>query len=239
MSARALGAQVSNLTPRFAQASSAPAGASLSPYRGPSEPLTQRQAEVLGFCIGYLEAHQRTPSTRDLAAHFGWRSCFSAWSHIQTLAAKGYAELGDGRNFRLLFDVDGVQLRVTVVRAYLGDAARPGDPTRSLVDWSKAAVEDDRAGEVKELMIGTLVGCHQHRRGHPSHRLAGDYLLRHGRHALLAMEPAAPTTPGARAVFDAAWRFVVQALGAPLDTLPRAAHHRPTVTRDARPSPRA
>ncbi len=186
-----------------------------SPYRGPGEPLTDRQAEVLSFCIGYLEAHQRTPSTRDLAAHFGWRSAYAAWSHVRTLAGKGYVELGSGRNFRLLYDADGVQLAVSVVQVFKGDVAGAGEPTRSLIDWDKPGADtDERVGDVDPRAVETLINCHRRQRGTPAHRLAGHYLLTHGRRALLEMELDAPSTRGARATFEAAWRLVVAALGA-------------------------
>jgi hypothetical protein len=185
-----------------------------SPYRGPSDPPTPRQAEVLSFCISYLEAHQRTPSTRDLAAHFGWRSCFSAWTHIQALATRGYVELGSGRNFRLLYDASGVQLSVSVVQVFKGEVARGDDPTRSLVDWSRPQRgDDDRVVEVDPRAVSTLINCHRRQGGTPAHRLAGYYLAHCGHRALLELERRPPSTPGAASLFEASRQLLAEVLG--------------------------
>lgn len=51
--------------------------------------LTARQAMVLTWIRLHIATHQRPPTTREIAAHFGWKGQSGAWSHIKALEAKG------------------------------------------------------------------------------------------------------------------------------------------------------
>ena len=54
-----------------------------------THPLTQRQQQVLDFIQRSQETRGITPSLRDIAAHFHFRSMTSAMDHVRALRKKG------------------------------------------------------------------------------------------------------------------------------------------------------
>lgn len=52
-------------------------------------PLTKRQAQVLEYIEQSQQRHGVTPSLRDIATHFGFRSMSSAVDHVRALQKKG------------------------------------------------------------------------------------------------------------------------------------------------------
>ena len=71
----------------------APRGTGLHRVPRGRRPLTARQAEVLAFVAGHVADHQRSPTVREISAHFGWTSTNAASDHLKALAAKGYLAL--------------------------------------------------------------------------------------------------------------------------------------------------
>lgn len=53
-------------------------------------PLTDMQMAVFSFCQEWLEERQSFPSTRVLAASFGFKSQNAACCHLNALVKKGY-----------------------------------------------------------------------------------------------------------------------------------------------------
>jgi len=53
-----------------------------------SYPLTDRQAEVLAFILYFRAANQFSPTTREIAEHFGFLQT-AAQNHIRALEKKG------------------------------------------------------------------------------------------------------------------------------------------------------
>ena len=51
--------------------------------------LTRRQKEVLDFIRNYQHQHQVSPSLREIASHFGFRSMTAAVDHVRALRKKG------------------------------------------------------------------------------------------------------------------------------------------------------
>ena len=62
--------------------------------------ITDRQAEVLNFIIGYTEKYSFAPSTREIAEHFQI-TVNAIQDHISALKRKGYVK-SDGRKPRTL-----------------------------------------------------------------------------------------------------------------------------------------
>lgn len=68
----------------------------------PSEPLTERQREVLDFIQGHHRQHGVAPSLREIQAHFGFASPFAVQRHVDALTEKGALRRLDGKARGLL-----------------------------------------------------------------------------------------------------------------------------------------
>lgn len=67
-----------------------------------SEPLTDRQQQVLDFIHGYHRQHGVSPSLREIQAHFGLASPFGIKRHVDALTQKGALRRLDGKARGLL-----------------------------------------------------------------------------------------------------------------------------------------
>jgi repressor LexA len=67
-----------------------------------SEPLTDRQQQVLDFIHGHHRQHGVAPSLREIQAHFGLASPFGIKRHVDALTAKGALRRLDGKARGLL-----------------------------------------------------------------------------------------------------------------------------------------
>ena len=59
--------------------------------------LTERQHQILGFIQGKQDSAGLTPTLREIAAHFRFRSPNAALAHVQALLAKGFLKNLPGR----------------------------------------------------------------------------------------------------------------------------------------------
>ncbi len=59
--------------------------------------LTERQQAILGFIQGKQDAEGWTPSLREIAAHFRFRSPNAAAAHVRALLKKGFLKARPGR----------------------------------------------------------------------------------------------------------------------------------------------
>ncbi len=59
--------------------------------------LTDRQKEILEFIQEKQESENLTPTFRDIASHFRFRSANAAVAHVQALVAKGFLKTLPGR----------------------------------------------------------------------------------------------------------------------------------------------
>lgn len=57
-----------------------------------ARPLTKRELKVVAYLKEHLAEEDRLPTTRELAAHFGWRSATSGVLLFKILVAKGVLE---------------------------------------------------------------------------------------------------------------------------------------------------
>jgi len=53
-------------------------------------PLTERQQEVLDYVIAFRGQNGFSPTTREIAGRFGFRSQTAAMNHVRALKRKGY-----------------------------------------------------------------------------------------------------------------------------------------------------
>jgi len=67
-----------------------------------SEPLTERQQQVLDFVQGHHRQHGVSPSIREIQAHFGLASPFGIQRHLDALTEKGALRRLDGKARGLL-----------------------------------------------------------------------------------------------------------------------------------------
>jgi len=84
------------------------------------QPLTRRQQQVLTFIQRSQETRDVTPSLRDIAAHFGFRSMNSAMSHVRALRKKG-ALTGtprQARSLQILSPLQNLRRRIVDIPRY-------------------------------------------------------------------------------------------------------------------------
>jgi repressor LexA len=62
------------------------------------QPLTPRQHEVLGWITGYINVHGYSPTVREIANHYGWKTPNSVMCHLYPMRKKGYVTWKDGRS---------------------------------------------------------------------------------------------------------------------------------------------
>lgn len=67
-----------------------------------SDPLTERQQQVLDFIHGHHREHGVSPSLREIQAHFGLASPFGIKRHVDALTQKGALRRLDGKARGLL-----------------------------------------------------------------------------------------------------------------------------------------
>lgn len=59
--------------------------------------LTKRQRQILEFVLSVQRAGESTPTLREIAAHFGFRSSRAAADHLDALKKKGFLESEPGK----------------------------------------------------------------------------------------------------------------------------------------------
>jgi repressor LexA len=79
------------------------------------QPLTEIQQSVLDFIRERIDAGEPAPTSREIAAAFGWRSKRAADCHLEALFKKGWltSERGKARSLRLM-NPSGTQRRPVV-----------------------------------------------------------------------------------------------------------------------------
>lgn len=60
------------------------------------QPLTARQQDVLDWIVGYIDTHGYSPTVREIANHYGWRTPNSVMCHLTPMRKKGYVTWQDG-----------------------------------------------------------------------------------------------------------------------------------------------
>lgn len=82
--------------------------------------LTDMQREVFDFVREKLVAGQPAPTTREIAAKFGWSSKRAAACHLEAIIRKGWlmAEAGKARSLRLVDAVKAVRRTVVEIPLY-------------------------------------------------------------------------------------------------------------------------
>lgn len=82
--------------------------------------LTRRQRQVLDFVRNTQRAGRPTPTLREIAAHFGFRSSRAAADHLDALKRKGAlrAEPGKARSLRATSPLDSLRRRVADIPVF-------------------------------------------------------------------------------------------------------------------------
>jgi len=72
--------------------------------------ITDRQSNILAFCIEHWEAGESLPSLREICAHFGYASTRAAADHLNALKTKGYLadDIQHKRGYRLTEKATGL-----------------------------------------------------------------------------------------------------------------------------------
>ena len=95
------------------------------------ELLTEKQKAVLTFIRQHIEKEHVSPTVREVAAYFGFRSPLSAQLHLRALMRKGYITKAPqkNRNIRII----GLNTHAGKLVPLLG-RVRPGKPTIAIED---------------------------------------------------------------------------------------------------------
>ena len=82
--------------------------------------LTKRQQQILDFIQRYQLTRSESPSLREIAGHFGFRSMNAALDHVRTLRRKGFLAHSPGRarSYRLVSPLDELRSRVVDIPVY-------------------------------------------------------------------------------------------------------------------------
>lgn len=72
--------------------------------------VTDKQSDILAFCIEHWEAGESLPSLREICTHFGYASTRAAADHLNALKTKGYLadDIGNKRGYRLTEKATGL-----------------------------------------------------------------------------------------------------------------------------------
>lgn len=82
-------------------------------------PLTAAQRAVLAYLLSYFAEHQRFPSMREIAAHFGWANQSGPVCHLTALQRKGYLTRPTGPVTARAYEVAGLSAAIAAaVRAH-------------------------------------------------------------------------------------------------------------------------
>jgi hypothetical protein len=60
-------------------------------------PLTKKQRDLVNYLVSYIREHRYSPSYREIAEHFGYRSLATVHEHVGKLAAKGLLRVHAGQ----------------------------------------------------------------------------------------------------------------------------------------------
>lgn len=72
--------------------------------------VTNKQSDILFFCIEHWEAGESLPSLREICSHFGYSSTRAVADHLNALKTKGYLadDTGNKRGYRLTEKATGL-----------------------------------------------------------------------------------------------------------------------------------
>jgi len=76
--------------------------------------LTKRQRQILDFVFALQRAGESTPTLREIAAHFGFKSSRAAADHLDALKRKGFLESDSGkaRSLRVISPLAKLRSRI-------------------------------------------------------------------------------------------------------------------------------
>lgn len=82
--------------------------------------LTKRQSQILEYILKYQQTKGITPSLRDIAGHFGFRSPRTVSDHVDALRRKGVltSEAGIARSLRVVSPLQNLRKRVIDIPVY-------------------------------------------------------------------------------------------------------------------------
>jgi len=82
--------------------------------------LTKRQRQILDFVLSAQRAGDFTPTLREIAAHFGFKSSRAAADHLDALKRKGFleSESGKARSLRVISPLAKLRSRIVDIPLY-------------------------------------------------------------------------------------------------------------------------
>ncbi len=111
------------------------------------QPLTKRQAEILGHIRDYIAAHGYAPSYREIGDHFALSSTATVAEHIESLKAKGYLSHEDNlaRSIQVTGIVEKEEVPEWVSVPLLGTIAA-GKPIEAVATQETIDIPKDMMG---------------------------------------------------------------------------------------------
>lgn len=105
--------------------------------------LTKKQAEILRFIQGYKRREGNSPTYREIADRFGFKSVRSASDHVRALEQKGYLRRHGGRSRGIeLLISEQSNAKDTISIAVLGDI--PAGSPEQKIEYDQGVIQVDR-----------------------------------------------------------------------------------------------
>ena len=94
------------------------------------EKLTKKQESILHFIKNCQQDDGETPSMREIAEHFGYKSVNAVQDHIKALRRKGVLQKvpGQARSLKIISPLNELRRQVIDVPVYGGIPAGRADP---------------------------------------------------------------------------------------------------------------
>lgn len=104
--------------------------------------LTNRQRQVLDFVQSVQRAGAPSPTLREIAAHFGFKSSRAAADHLDALARKGFlkSDAGKARSLRITSPLAKLRSRIVDIPLY---GSIPAGPPQSREQEAEGCVSVD------------------------------------------------------------------------------------------------
>ena len=123
--------------------------------------VTDKQSDILAFCIERWEAGESLPSLREICARFRYASTRAAADHLKALKNKGYLadDGGNKRGYRLTEKATGLPV-LGGIPAGVPVLAEERTESHFAVNARSFGIADRRNAFLLKVCGDSMVGCH-------------------------------------------------------------------------------
>lgn len=123
--------------------------------------VTDKQSDILAFCIEHWEAGESLPSLREICSYFGYASTRAAADHLNALKTKGYLsdDTGNKRGYRLTEKATGLPV-LGGIRAGIPMLAEECVESHFAVNIRSFGIENRRNAFLLRVCGDSMTGRH-------------------------------------------------------------------------------